>query len=171
MGEITVARPKERLQCIGLGSCLAILAFDTRNGRAGLAHAVLPRPLDPNETAAPAKYASLALRGLATAIIEDGDPADGLADVRIALVGGAQLLTGAASRGAALPQLGERNVEEARRQIRALGFSLVAEDVGGSLGRTVTFDGDTGRVTVRTTLGGSHILCDLRGEAEVACAA
>lgn len=168
MGEIAVARGKERLQCIGLGSCLAIIAFDAETGRAGLAHAVLPCPLDPNENAAPAKYASLALRALAAGLVEEGGD---LSDVRVALVGGAQLLTGAMTRGASLPQLGVRNVEEARLQIRGFGFTLLAEDVGGSVGRTVTLDGDSGRVTVRTTVGGSHVLCDLRGEMELACAA
>ncbi len=168
MGEVAVARTKERLQCIGLGSCLAILALDPESGRVGLAHAVLPRPLDPNETTAPAKYASLAVRNLALAIAEEGGDATKLF---IALVGGAQLLTGAITRGAALPQLGARNVEEARLQVKALGFTLVAEDIGGSVGRTVTVDGESGKVTVRTTLGGSQVLCHLRPEAEVSCAA
>lgn len=169
MGEIAVARTKERLQCIGLGSCLAILAFDAETGRAGLAHAVLPRPLDTKEQSGPAKYASLAIRGLVSALMEDGGD---LTEVRVALVGGAQLLTGAATRGSSLPQLGERNVEEARLQIRAFGFALVAEDIGGSIGRTVTLDAESGLVTVRTTLGGSQILCDLRGQGvELACAA
>ena len=162
MGEIAVARTKERLQCIGLGSCLAVIAYDRASGKTGIAHAVLPRPLDPAETPAPAKYASLSIRALASAIVEEGGD---LSDVRVALVGGAQLLPGASSRGMALPQLGERNVEEVRLQIRAFGFALVAEDVGGSVGRTVTLDGDTGAVTVRTTLGGSHTLCELRDEA------
>ena len=171
MGEIAVARAKERLQCIGLGSCLAIVALDAATGRVGLAHAVLPRPLEMNDGSSPAKYASLAVHALAMAIRDEGGD---MADVRVALIGGAQLLTGVASRGSALPQLGERNVEEARLQVRAFGFDLVAEDVGGSVGRTVTLNGETGVVTVRTTLGGTHTLCDLHDHGiglELACAA
>lgn len=164
MGGIAVASGSERLQCAGLGSCLAILAYDPEanggRGLAAVAHAVLPRPFSRDEHAAPAKYASEAIRNLGAALVERGAS---LEAVRIALVGGAQLL-GGASDANGLPQLGGRNVEEARLNARAFGFVLVAEEVGGTVGRTVVLDAGTGEVTVRTTLGGAWRLCSLKEE-------
>ncbi len=173
MGEIAVADPGERLQCVGLGSCLAIVAYDPGaeggRGLAAIAHVVLPRPLGRDGAREgcrdgeppPAKYSSDAVRNLGSALVARGSDLDG---VRIALVGGAQLLAGSGAPGFALPQLGQRNVEEARLGSRAFGFVVVAEEVGGTLGRAVTVDAATGVVTVRTTLGGTKHLCCLRDE-------
>ena len=167
MGDVAVAKATERLQCVGLGSCLAILAYDPAGdggrGLAAVAHAILPRPFSPDTHSAPAKYSSDAVRNLGAALVERGAEIE---NVRIALVGGAQLLGGEGAATQGLPQLGERNIEEARLNVRAFGFALMGEDVGGTVGRNVILDAATGEVIVRTTLGGARRLCCLRDEPE-----
>src|SRR5690606_27033516 len=46
-------------------------------------------------------------------------------------------------------EVGERNIEFARRWLRMEGFSVVAEDVGGELPRRVVYTPVTGKAQVR----------------------
>jgi len=54
--------------------------------------------------------------------------------------------------------VGVRNVERVRQVLRQLGIAIVNEDVGGSVGRTVTFEVSTGSVKVRSVGRGEQVL-------------
>jgi chemotaxis protein CheD len=54
--------------------------------------------------------------------------------------------------------IGARNLRAARATLQALEIPLLAEDVGGSLGRTVQFDLASGRVMVRSVRGGEKTI-------------
>jgi len=45
-------------------------------------------------------------------------------------------------------QIGERNIKAAKRALRDLGIPLVAEDTGGTYGRTMRFHISDGKVTI-----------------------
>ena len=46
-------------------------------------------------------------------------------------------------------RIGKRNVEAVKEHLHQLGIELVAEDVGGNVGRTIEFDPETFILTVR----------------------
>jgi chemotaxis protein CheD len=46
-------------------------------------------------------------------------------------------------------RIGKRNVEAVKEHLHKLGIKLVAEDVGGSVGRTIEFNPETFVLTVR----------------------
>ncbi len=47
-------------------------------------------------------------------------------------------------------RIGDRNIDAVKLQLKLLGLKAKAEDLGGSNGRTVRLDVETGRVTVVT---------------------
>jgi chemotaxis protein CheD len=135
------------LVCVGLGSCVAFVAYDPQARIGGMAHMVLPDSSQGRaSTVAPAKFVDeaipLVLRGLQTA---------GAAPRRLALhlVGGARMLK---SSGPAEPamNIGDRNIVAARETLAHLGLPLASEDLGGERGRTVRLDVRTGTLSVRT---------------------
>jgi len=146
MGEgVVTSRPDAVLVAAGLGSCVAVVVHCPRPLVGGMAHVMLPRAFGDGQ--APFKFADTAVPALVRALEEAGADA-GRTAVRI--VGGAGMF--------ALPptsplNLGIRNVEAVREQLREGGLRLHGEDVGGSVSRTVALYVGTGRVTVRTAAG------------------
>jgi chemotaxis protein CheD len=132
----------------GLGSCVAIALHDATASVGALAHVLLPASPTGREVARPAKFADTAVRAL-------------LADMRALGADGrivAKLVGGASMFGTLLPgggvNVGARNVDASRRALAAAGVDVLAEDVGGEHGRSVSLDLRSGRVAVRTVLHG-----------------
>jgi chemotaxis protein CheD len=46
--------------------------------------------------------------------------------------------------------IGERNIAAARETLQSLRIKLFAEDVGENYGRTIIFDSNTGRLTIKS---------------------
>lgn len=126
----------------GLGSCVAVCLYDPLTRCGGLGHVVLPavlmrRPGDP-----PSKFADTAVGWLREEMARQGAAASRLV---AKIAGGASLFDLSAVRG---PSIGERNVAAVREALAEAGIPLVAEDVGGTTGRTVAFRLSDGRVEV-----------------------
>lgn len=152
IANIAVARGSGRLVTIGLGSCVAIALHDPRFRVAGLAHVLLPDPSVARDTSNSARFASTAVPLLLEEMRELG--ARGAITAKIA--GGAALF--GAMLGSAGGQMGTRNVAAARAALAAAGIPLVAEETGGSSGRSVTLDVNTGALSVRSVRGGERVL-------------
>lgn len=147
LGEWAVtADANAELVCLGLGSCVALCVHDAVAHVGGMAHIVLP-----DSTAgrvgngAGAKFADLGVPLVLDRMIEQGALRSRL---RVALVGGAQILAGRALSDA--PQIGPRNVEAVLAALAARGLRPHEQEVGGSQGRTVTLSVSTGELRVLT---------------------
>jgi len=147
IGELRVLKGRGVLAAIGLGSCVGVALYDPVSRVAGLAHIFLPSSQNGRLVAgAPARYADTGVPALVDAMVAAGARRERL---QAKLVGGAQLFL----RGDhATLEVGRRNVEAVRAALCALGIRVVAQDVGGSRGRTMRLFAETGRVVV-TTLG------------------
>jgi chemotaxis protein CheD len=146
-----VERGQGRLVTIGLGSCVAIMVHDRAAKVGGMAHVLLPEAPLGRGVENRAKYATTAVPLLVESVRARG----GGGPLVAKLAGGAAFfgpLLGAGRR------MGERNVEAARAALAAAGIPLVAEDVGGSCGRTVIFDIASGALTVRTVARANRVL-------------
>lgn len=152
IAHLAVARGGGRLVAVGLGSCVAIVLYDRRARVAGMAHVLLPDPSAARDAANPARFASEAVPMLVDRMREAG--ARGALEAR--LVGGAALF--GSLLGGSGGQMGERNVRAARTALVAAGIPIVASDVGGGRGRSVSVDVATGVVEVRDVRGGSRVL-------------
>lgn len=146
-----VAEGRCRLVTIGLGSCVAILIHDAAAKVGGLAHVLLPEETQGRRVENRARYASTAVPLLLEAMQALGATGPYAAS----LAGGASLFGPLLAFGGSV---GTRNIAAARKALAAARVPVVAEDVGGEGGRTVSFDVHTGEVKVRSLRGGEHVL-------------
>ena len=140
-----------RLVTIGLGSCVAIVIHDPVAKVGGLAHVLLPDAVRGHVIENRARYAKTAVPLLLEAMRALGATGPFVAK----LAGGAGLFGNTLSGSG---RVGARNIEASRAALRDARITLVAEDVGGDCGRTVTFDVANGRLNVRSVRGGEREL-------------
>lgn len=139
MGEFLVREAPAQLAIYGLGSCVAVFIYETGKRIAGLAHVLLPAPAPGLPRGPAGKYADTAIAAIVGQILEHGGHRDRL----IAKVaGGAHMF--AASPVPDRETLGERNIRAALEGLKRGGLEIAGMDLGGSYGRTVVADADTG---------------------------
>jgi len=186
VADYAVAESGAELVTSGLGSCVGIALVDTDAGVAGLAHAMLPeageggstankdrstasesrRETDGGNPAAllepgvaadddpsedEAKYVDTAVRGLLQAMVDAGADRSRI-EARVA--GGSAMFEFDSGAGG----IGERNVAAAEEALTARGIPIVASDVGGDHGRSLTLDASTGALSVRRAHDDTHVL-------------
>ena len=127
-----------------LGSCIGICLYDPKLKLAALVHIMLPLNMEAGRKN-PLKYADTGIRETLKAM-----QAKGAMKSRITAkcAGGAKMLE-VAGKGA-LGNIGQRNIESVHTILKMEGIHLVAEDVGGGVARTLTFDAATGMATVQS---------------------
>ena len=127
-----------------LGSCIGICLYDPKLKLAALVHIMLPLNMEAGRKN-PLKYADTGIRETLKAM-----QAKGAMKSRITAkcAGGAKMFE-VAGKGA-LGNIGQRNIESVHTILKMEGIHLVAEDVGGGVARTLTFDAATGLATVQS---------------------
>jgi len=148
MGEIAVSASAHAvLTCIGLGSCIAVCAFDRIAKIGGMIHIVLPQHHSDNP-AEFSKYADTGVPLMLAKVIQNGGNKDRLI---VKIAGGAQMTVSPGVKDTF--KTGEKNLVSILAVLEKLGIGLSAADVGGNLGRTVKMHIATGTVTVKTVNG------------------
>ncbi len=132
--------PNELLVTHGLGSCIAVAIHDPVAKVAGMLHFMLPDSRAAGEAAKqrPHMYADTGIPDLFHSAYAHG------ADKRriiVRLVGGAQVLD---PNG--VFNIGKKNHAACRRILWAAGVLIQAEEVGGSVSRTVRLEVASGRL-------------------------
>jgi chemotaxis protein CheD len=149
LGEIKISRDSgDVLVAFGLGSCVGIGLYDPKTHIGGLLHAVLPE--SKNNSESEAKYVDSGIKLLLSQMVEAGAVPSRL---MVRMVGGANMLTAPGLANSF--DIGTRNVETARKILNALHLKISAEEVGGSIGRTVRLYISDGRMTIRM-MGGQE---------------
>ncbi len=124
-----------------VGSCVAICMHDSTNKCGGLAHIMLPdSSIAPHEPL-PAKFADTAVPTLAKAIRKIGGNQTRLT---AKIAGGANMFPTMNALN-----IGLKNIEAVKVALAKNKIRLVAEEVGGSNGRRITFNINTGVATVK----------------------
>jgi chemotaxis protein CheD len=153
VADLKVGGAGHLLTTVGLGSCVAIVLYDTVARIGGMAHVLLPSPALSREPQNPAKFPQTAVPKLLETMIEHG------ADRRritARLAGGASMFANLTPPGAI--QMGERNVVACRQVLGEHGIPLAGEAVGGDYGRTVRVYLDSGRMDVSSIQHGVQSL-------------
>ena len=153
VAECAVGRDEQTLITIGLGSCVAIVLYDSTVRVGGLAHTLLPDETMARDRTNPAKFPASAVTLLLAEMTRLGADAKRM---RAKLVGGASMFANLLPAGGI--NIGERNVAAARQALARNGISIVAEDVGSDHGRSVHFHLDDGRVEVRSLKKGNRVI-------------
>jgi chemotaxis protein CheD len=152
IAEWRAAKEPLLITTLGLGSCVGISLFDPLAMVGGLAHIMLPDSKQFSSPAAPGKFPDLALPLLLKEM-------EGLGArrqrIKAKIAGGAQMFKYPNNHGGT-NSVGVRNVAACREVLAWYGIPLLAEETGGSWGRTMIVDTRTGDVTIRAV--GRHLL-------------
>lgn len=146
MADLQVLKGDGALKTVGLGSCVGLTLFDSKNRVAGMAHIMLPssdisREVPLNK----AKYANTAIPVLIEKMIQLGASKSLLA---AKMAGGAQMFTFASQSD--MMRIGPRNVEACKRLLMELHIQIIAEDTGGNYGRTIELNTYNGLLSIRS---------------------
>jgi chemotaxis protein CheD len=147
MGEFVASGvPGDVLVSIGLGSCIGLALVDPVRSIAGLAHVMLPVSSGSVDAQSRGKYADLAVPALVEQLRALGSPP---ARLQAVLVGGARMFSFSSSS----LDVGARNEQATREELRRVGIRVAAAETSGSIGRTIRVHVEGGRVLCRAAGG------------------
>lgn len=139
IGELRVGARVDQLQAL-LGSCVGIAMLWKKRGRCGLAHCLLPETTLPH-TELSARYVSQAVPSLLRLM---GACVADYPDIEVVVAGGGNMLDACSARF----QIGQQNINAAKKHLDLFGLHVQFMDVGGKCGRTLTIDCATQQVHV-----------------------
>jgi chemotaxis protein CheD len=146
-GEMCVARKPRLLETV-LGSCVAAVIWSRRLKIGGICHGALPQcPPDLLRDRGPKaclRYVDFSIRYLAQEVSALGATRE---ELEVKLFGGADVLPIAGSRAGG--SVGSLNCSIALRTLEEENFRLITSDLGGTQGRVIYFNTETGEVFLR----------------------
>jgi chemotaxis protein CheD len=145
MADYKVGRGPATIISYGLGSCIGISMYDPQAKVGGLLHIMLPDSKQSRASENPAKFADTGLPLMLSDLLQLGASRSRLV---AKMAGGAQMF--AFANATDIMRVGLRNAEAAKKILQELKIRLVAEDTGGTYGRTVQIDLETGIYRVKT---------------------
>lgn len=139
-----VNKPGDIIKTHALGSCVAIVLLDPATRSIGMVHVALPESkVHPSRAEKlPGYFADTAIPALLAKMREMGAAAN-LKKVVVKLTGGANVMDKNNTFN-----IGKRNVLAIKKALWQQRMGAVAEDVGGTISRTVTINVDDGKVLV-----------------------
>ncbi len=124
-----------------VGSCVAICIHDPMNSCGGLAHIMLPDSSIASHEPLPAKFADTAVPALVTELKRFSR---GQTPLYAKIAGGANMFPTMNALN-----IGSKNVDAVKAALKQHKIQLLAEDVGGSSGRKITFNIASGVAIVK----------------------
>lgn len=149
IAEFKFAEPPHKLVTYGLGSCVGIVLYSKEAIVGSMAHVMLPLAYSDEDNETPGKFADSAVAAMVQQMEIRGI---GPPQLVAKIAGGADMFAGQFMGTGR--RIGARNILAARKALDSFGIRLVAQDVGGTAGRTVEFTTETGLFMVRTLRGG-----------------
>lgn len=137
IGELDVVRQSGILRTL-LGSCIGLVLHDRTHLVGGMSHIVLPS-FD-GKTEQLGKYANTAVPELIRLIEASGGKSR---DLVAKLAGGARMLA-----SPKIGSIGDQNLEFVERLLKEIGIPVVGRHCGGTQGRRIIYDVNTGIVVV-----------------------
>ncbi|MBR3040926.1 MAG: chemotaxis protein CheD [Lachnospiraceae bacterium] len=145
MADLKICKAPNALTTLGLGSCVGICLWDTASGIGGLAHIMLPDSKKIKNNSNIYKFADTAIDELIKQMVIKGAPKSRL---KAKIAGGAQMFAFQNQNEAM--RVGTLNVEAVRKKLMKEGIPIIAQDTGGSHGRTIEFYPQTGKLVIRS---------------------
>ena len=145
MADYKVGRGPATIISYGLGSCIGISLYDPQTKIGGLLHIMLPDSKQSRASENQAKFADTGLPLMLGDVLQLGASRSRLV---AKMAGGAQMF--AFANATDIMRVGARNAEAVKKLLQEMKIRLVAEDTGGTYGRTVQIDLATGIYKVKT---------------------
>jgi len=152
MADLKVAKHPDTLTTLGLGSCVGITLFDKAKKIGGMAHCMLPT-YKGFEGQNIAKFVDSAVIELINQLVRIGASRTALV---AKIAGGAHMF--GRSQNSDMLKIGERNAAAGLAILRQLSIPVHANDTGGSHGRTIELNIETGALKIRTVGAGEKFI-------------
>ncbi len=147
IAEYAVIKAPATIETRSLGSCVGIILYDIVSKIGGLAHIMLPDSKKVSIGGKPGKYADIAIELMLNKMVEMGANRN---NVIAKMAGGACMFTG--TNISDFMNIGLRNVTAIKSILKEFKINLIAEDCGGSHGRTIEFHSDTGKLVIKSSM-------------------
>jgi chemotaxis protein CheD len=145
MAHLVVAQAPGSLVTRALGSCVGITLWDPERKTGGMAHAMLPDINKARTKTNPGRFVNSAIVKMVEDLERMGSPRRALV---AKLFGGAHMF--AFISADSMLNIGQKNVEMSHAMLQELGIRLHAQETGGTFGRTIALNLETGKVIVST---------------------
>ncbi len=145
MADLNCVYPPTILTTLGLGSCVGICLYDKSSKISGMAHIMLPYSTQIKNNNNPAKFADTGVEKLINDMIDLG--ANRLR-ITSKIAGGAQMFN--FNDTSDIMRIGARNIAATKEVLKKHNIPLIAEDTGGTYGRTIELFSDTGKLLIKT---------------------
>ncbi len=145
MADLNVSKAPGILTTLGLGSCVGVTLYDKNNKIAGLAHIMLPSSKEIKNNDNKAKFADTAIELLVKNMLDIGGNENNFV---AKLTGGSQMFSFNSNNS--ILNIGNRNVIAVKEKLKELNIPIVAEDTGGSYGRTIELNSEDGSLFIKT---------------------
>ena len=152
IADMKLAQPGEELITYALGSCIGICLQDKVTKLSALIHIMLPINMEAGRKNT-MKYADTGIRETLKQMEARGAHRR---NITAKVAGGAKMFETAS--GSALGNIGKRNIESVQMVLKAEQIRLLAEEVGGTTARTISFDPATGMVSIRSYGKPDHMI-------------
>jgi chemotaxis protein CheD len=149
MAELRIAQPPDKLAVYGVGSCVIVAMYDPKTRIGGLVHVMLPdSTVISQDRINPRKFADTAVPLLFQTLSHAGIFKS---NVWVKMVGGAEMFPPTEDYS---DSIGQKNATAVEAAVKKLGIPILAQEVGGSTGRSLELNLETGKIAV-TVLGDS----------------
>jgi len=152
MADLKVAKSPDILTTLGLGSCVGVTLYDKIKKIGGMAHVMLPT-YKGFEGQNIAKFADSAIIELINQLQRLGV---GRNAVVAKIAGGAHMF--GRSQNNDMLKIGERNAAASTAILKQLGIPIIANDTGGSRGRTIELNMENGALKIRSVGAGEKFI-------------
>lgn len=143
IADMKLAKGSGILITYALGSCIGLCFHDPRIKLGALLHVMLPLNMETGRKN-PLKYADTGIRETLRQMEAQGASRS---RITVKIAGGAKMFE---VTGGNLGNIGQRNIESVHTVLRKEGIRLMAEDVGGTVARTLLFDVVSGQGCIRS---------------------
>jgi chemotaxis protein CheD len=153
MGKMELAQAPERLVTRGLGSCLGITIYDPIKKIGAMVHPMLP---DIDKSKIKSNQSRFVNSGIRLAMQELEKKGCFRSRFEVKMFGGAHMFSFINTDSAL--NVGQKNIEMAHAVFQEFNMKILAEEVGGTFGRTIELDTETGKVLVKTVSWGEKVV-------------
>lgn len=149
MAGMEISQAPDRLITRALGSCLGITLYEPNKRIGGMAHPMLPDIEKARIKSNPSRFVNSAIKR----IVEELEKRGCIRNQLVAKIFGGAHMFGFITSDSIL-NVGQKNIEMAQTVLKEFEIKIIAQEVGGSFGRTIEMALDSGKVLVRTVSWG-----------------
>jgi len=144
IADLKLCKTPDKITTVGLGSCIGIVLYSVGHDVCGMVHIMLPSSKEIKNNSNRAKFADTGIEDLVKMLEQKGVKKGSLI---AKIAGGATMFvfSGASDLGS----IGERNIKSVKETLAALSIPIAAEDKGLDYGRTLMFDNNSKKLTIR----------------------